>query len=135
MALIRIAPTSATIWYRMGTRIQWAPGVSPRASGAASRLLPERRVGNAFAGSRADGQALVAAPSPDAYLRGGPIQHHREGATMQRGEQATGTPDMHFNLISVLYHALEAAETYGRYCEDAENEGDDQLVEFMQDMI
>jgi hypothetical protein len=39
---------------------------------------------------------------------------------MDPGEQATGTRDEHYNLISVLYHALHGAENCEIYMADAE---------------
>ncbi len=42
----------------------------------------------------------------------------------------TGTDDNLYNLVSVLYHALQGAETYDKYISDA---GDDQeLATFMR---
>ncbi|MFE1746107.1 hypothetical protein [Coleofasciculus sp. H7-2] len=49
-------------------------------------------------------------------------------------ERITGTADEHYNLISVLYHALEGASTYEIYIQDAEEAGDDELVEFFQQL-
>ncbi len=34
--------------------------------------------------------------------------------------------------MSVLYHALEGGATYDKYIEDAENEGDQELVDFFR---
>ena len=33
----------------------------------------------------------------------------------------------------MLYHALQGAETYARYAEDARNSGDDELIEFFEE--
>jgi hypothetical protein len=38
-----------------------------------------------------------------------------------------------YGIISVLYHALQGAETYAQYEDDAEEAGDDELVAFFQD--
>ncbi len=46
----------------------------------------------------------------------------------------TGTKDKHYNLTSVLYHALQGGENYDQYISDAEAEGDDELVQFFQDV-
>lgn len=48
--------------------------------------------------------------------------------------QVTGTADPHFNLVSVLYHALRGGEVYDQYIRDAEEAGDDDLTEFFQDV-
>jgi hypothetical protein len=39
-------------------------------------------------------------------------------------------PDKHYDLISVLYHALESAQICARYAEDASREGDQELAQF-----
>ncbi len=45
-------------------------------------------------------------------------------------EQATGTPDPTYDVISVVYHALQGAETIQKYLDD---EGtDDELRTFFQ---
>jgi FtsZ-binding cell division protein ZapB len=48
-------------------------------------------------------------------------------------EQQTGTRDEHYNLISVLYHLLEGAATVGQYIQDAQEAGDEELVQFFKD--
>jgi len=49
-------------------------------------------------------------------------------------EHLTGTSDEHYDLVSVLYHSLEVAETYGIYIEDAEEAGDQELVDFFREI-
>jgi hypothetical protein len=48
-------------------------------------------------------------------------------------EQATGTQDVTYDLVSVLYHALQGAETSQRYLRDAEQAGDQELVQFFRE--
>jgi hypothetical protein len=43
---------------------------------------------------------------------------------------ATNTRDQHYDLISVLYHALEGAQTCAQYAADAGNVGDQELAQF-----
>src|ERR671932_1742429 len=59
-------------------------------------------------------------------------QRDDEGGTrrMAEGERATGTPNMIYDLSSVLFHALEGGASYDTYIEDAEREGDEELVDF-----
>jgi hypothetical protein len=38
-----------------------------------------------------------------------------------------------YGLVSVLYHALQGAETYGKYIEDAQRGNDTELVEFFRE--
>lgn len=45
----------------------------------------------------------------------------------------TGTSDVTFDLVSILYHALQGAETYDRYIKDAERGGDSELTQFFRD--
>lgn len=44
----------------------------------------------------------------------------------------TGTVDVVYNLVSVLYHALQGAETYEVFMDDAKQAGDDELVKFFR---
>jgi rubrerythrin len=37
-----------------------------------------------------------------------------------------------FNLVSILYHALQAAQTYDTYIRDAEEHGDTNLAQFLR---
>ena len=46
----------------------------------------------------------------------------------------TGTKDEHFNLISVLYHALKCSACCETYIQDAEQAGDRELVQFFQNI-
>ncbi|MCA1717594.1 MAG: hypothetical protein LC781_12490 [Actinobacteria bacterium] len=52
---------------------------------------------------------------------------------MDPGEQITGTRDEHYNLVSVLYHALHAAEAMEAYILDAETVGDERLASFFRE--
>ena len=49
------------------------------------------------------------------------------------GEQTTGTKDEHYNLISVLYHALQGADNCDHYALDAEATGDERLGAFFRE--
>ena len=53
---------------------------------------------------------------------------------MDPGEQITGTRDEHYNLVSVLYHALQAAETIDKYIQDAQQGGNQDAVQFFQEV-
>lgn len=46
----------------------------------------------------------------------------------------TGTRDVTYNLVSILYHALQGAETYDQYIRDAEQGGDQDLAQFFRDV-
>ncbi len=63
-------------------------------------------------------------PEPGRYTgRGG----------MDPGEQTTGTRDEHYNLVSVLYHALHGAENCETYALDAAAAGRDDLLTFFRE--
>jgi len=49
------------------------------------------------------------------------------------GQQTTGISDTVFNLTSVFYHATQGGQVYDKYIEDAEKEGDHELVEFFRE--
>ncbi|HEX4203309.1 MAG TPA: hypothetical protein VHZ51_03750 [Ktedonobacteraceae bacterium] len=44
--------------------------------------------------------------------------------------QSTATPNPQYDLVSVLYHSLEGAQTCARYVEDAGQENDKELAQF-----
>ena len=52
----------------------------------------------------------------------------KEEAKMTDGERVTGTPDEQYDLVSVLYHALQGGETSEQYIEDARTAGDEELA-------
>jgi hypothetical protein len=56
-----------------------------------------------------------------------------QGAT-GTSEQATGLQDKTYNLVSVLYHALQGGETCMQYMRDAEHAGDEELVQFFHEV-
>jgi hypothetical protein len=53
---------------------------------------------------------------------------------IQEIEYRTGTPNAVYDIISVMYHALQGAETYDRYIADAEQRGDDELAAFFREV-
>jgi alpha-D-ribose 1-methylphosphonate 5-triphosphate diphosphatase PhnM len=53
---------------------------------------------------------------------------------MATSEHTTGTKDEQYNLISVLYHTLQGAETYEQYIQDAQQAGDQELVQFLREV-
>ncbi|GEM_PF-4464232 len=42
--------------------------------------------------------------------------------------------DKHYDIVSVLFHAMQAAETLNQYIEDAEEQGDDELCDFFEEV-
>ena len=48
-------------------------------------------------------------------------------------DQNARTADTTYDLISIIYHALQGAETYHTYVRDAETQGDSELADFFRD--
>lgn len=46
----------------------------------------------------------------------------------------TGTQDTVYNLLSIVYHALQGAETYEMYINDAEQNGDTELAQYFREV-
>jgi hypothetical protein len=53
---------------------------------------------------------------------------------MATNERSTGTRDEHYDLVSMLYHALQGADTCTMYLQDAEQAGDQDLVQFFREV-
>jgi hypothetical protein len=49
------------------------------------------------------------------------------------GAKKTPERDEHYDLISVLYHALQGGDTIGQYVQDASEAQDKELVAFLED--
>ena len=49
-------------------------------------------------------------------------------------KRETVTRDEHYDLVSVLYHALQGDETLGQYIDDAEGAGDEALADHFRDI-
>lgn len=47
---------------------------------------------------------------------------------------ATGTRDITYNLVSVLYHALQEGDTLQEYIDDALSAGDDEVASFFTEV-
>jgi len=47
-------------------------------------------------------------------------------------QPVTGMRDEHYDLVSVLYHALQGGETSQIYIDDARKAGDDELAAFLE---
>ena len=68
-----------------------------------------------------------------------------QGSNQQTGQQTgagvtgskggTGTPDVTYNLISVIYHALQGAQTDQQYVQDAQQAGNQELLQFFRDVV
>jgi hypothetical protein len=59
---------------------------------------------------------------------------HRTPSLRTKVARDTGTAesDENYDLVSVLYHCLKAADACTQYVADAEDAGEDELVEFFE---
>jgi ABC-type Zn2+ transport system substrate-binding protein/surface adhesin len=57
----------------------------------------------------------------------------RSPAGRARAGSATGQRDEDYALISVLYHALQGADTIAQYIEDAREANDEELASFLEE--
>jgi hypothetical protein len=48
------------------------------------------------------------------------------------GQAPTGISNETYDLVSILYHALKSGSTSDRYIQDAQQAGDNDLVQFFQ---
>jgi rubrerythrin len=53
---------------------------------------------------------------------------------MTEGRETTGTRDITYDIVSILYHALQGAETYDRYVEDAIDSSDYEIAKFFREV-
>lgn len=49
-------------------------------------------------------------------------------------EKNMPTSNRNYDVISVMYHLLQGAETLDRYCNDAESSNDRELAEFFREV-
>ena len=49
-------------------------------------------------------------------------------------QSKTGTSNEFYNLVSIMYHALQGAQTYDAYIRDAEQSGDSDLAQFFREV-
>lgn len=47
---------------------------------------------------------------------------------------STGTTNVVYNLVSVIYHALQGAETYNEYVRDAEQSNDSEAADLFREV-
>jgi hypothetical protein len=59
-----------------------------------------------------------------------PGEPAQKNVTPRNGGEAA--PDALYGVVSVLYHALQGAQTYSQYAEDARRAGDEELIEFFE---
>ena len=57
-------------------------------------------------------------------------QRIASGRSNAAKDTGTAETDENYDLVSVLYHCLKAADACTQYVADAEDAGDDELVEF-----
>ena len=55
-------------------------------------------------------------------------------SAVDKSDRNTGTKDKHYDLVSVLYHALGNVVTYEQYIQDARAVDDSELIRFFQEL-
>lgn len=51
---------------------------------------------------------------------------------MATEQKTTGVSNEYYNLVSILYHSLQSAQTSNEYIQDAEKAGNKQLIQFLK---
>jgi hypothetical protein len=59
----------------------------------------------------------------------------RGGMQSGTGQSRQGASDVTYDIISVLYHALQGCETYEQYAQDAEQSGHQDVAQFFRDAL
>ena len=57
------------------------------------------------------------------------------GTTGTTGQASTGAPNIVYDIVSIMYHELESASTLQQYIRDAQQAGDSELVNFLQQTL
>ena len=57
------------------------------------------------------------------------------GMTGATGQTGTGASNIVYDIVSSLYHELETASTTQQYIRDAQQAGDNELVQFFQKVL
>lgn len=110
-------------------------GVAPEAEGAAAVVADEETVVVAV---DLDGDGATDVLMVDTIVDVDDAGLGDAAAVMEPGldmggagdEAVTGTSDVVYNLVSVLYHALQGAEITTAYADDADFTGDEELAAF-----
>ena len=89
-----------------------------------------------FAQSTAYGQGATA---QEPIAEGVDTEYNRrhlpqQGARPLQEPQQTSTINTYYDLVSILYHALEAEQTSATYVQDAQQSGDQDLIKFFGDV-
>jgi hypothetical protein len=53
---------------------------------------------------------------------------------MPESQGNTGTRDVTYNIVSIIYHSLQGAETIDTYIKDAQESGDNELAQFFSEV-
>jgi hypothetical protein len=61
------------------------------------------------------------------------IDDRKEQKSMQE-QQTTTVSNTYYDLVSVLYHALETAQTMSAYIQDAQQSGNQDLANFFREV-
>jgi hypothetical protein len=62
------------------------------------------------------------------------VQQVKEESDNMSSSDGSPIPNQSYDLVSVLYHVLKGTRTYSMYIRDAQQTGDQELVQFFQDV-
>jgi hypothetical protein len=65
------------------------------------------------------------------FVHEGRIMSAQKGNSQSQGN--TGTRDITYDLVSVIYHSLQGAETTAMFIEDAQQEGCEECAQFFRE--
>jgi hypothetical protein len=102
------------------------------------RALERRMPCRELAGTAHDGgnMAKTSSAASDKQRTGAARGGERQANDARGGgrsiEAPHGETDENYALVSILYHALQGAETYSQYITDAEDAGDQEIADFVR---
>jgi hypothetical protein len=68
-------------------------------------------------------------------IDGGGVKGNTRDERRKMTEKAKQPKDKNYNLINILYQSADTAETLKTYVQDAEQEGDQELVDFFGSIL
>jgi hypothetical protein len=88
--------------------------------------------GMTLAGNPGERRPVMPSVQPNKSTAESKNRAAKSRATNTGAQTQTGERDENYNLISVLYHALQGGETIGQYIQSTKANGDEELVEFFE---
>lgn len=93
-----------------------------------------KETGHVGSGSGMQGHTMSGQQNMMRGQQGTSSQHRTSHQGMAgSAEQATGVEDKTYNLVSILYHALQGGKACMQYMQDAQQQSDHELVQFFEE--